>query len=605
MPLDAREIALKYMTPRYLRLDMSERYIHGTQYEGRSPFLATDDAAPPLLERAPCIVDKIARNAANDLVDFMMGEDRYPVVSCGSSEDDRKLDIDWGLDETQSATLERWINGPLTKAAKLHRQFPAATKMAMHAGSVAVVASIRQGLPNLEALPAKWCTPTFDPTTGDVVKLEVKYPYIIEQRDPIDPTKWEEKCKLYRRVIDAVADTVYLPADGLDTGLEPSWAVDWSQTRGHGLGYCPARWYAFERGEPTAAHFDGKALHQGLHDELDALNFSRSQNHRAALYAGDPQIWETGVDEDTAVAPAGRPARVEVEVQAGQIGPDGKPKAVGVFTSSPRSWGRRGNVRKKGPGVVWRYPEATSKVGLLSLAEGALKAISDNSEDIRKKLTEELSIVLVDPSNAKSFGALSGKAMAFMFARQVSRADSIRQDVGDNLFLTCLDLLLRMCLSVSRLQPGGLRIPGIDAVLPILQAFEQAVVAGVPASPDEPTPTTTAWYGPRMDLEWGRYFTPSAEEENFLVTMCMAAWTGGIMPLEVCLEKLREVFSFESTEELMKRLEEAKAKAQADAVKNADDTGAIGAKYAQGGTHGPPFPPKAGSGSGAKGDSKT
>ncbi len=575
----------------------------GTQYAGRVPFLTTDDGAPPMFERAPCVVYGIHNTAIGTLVDFMLGEGRYPQVSCGSSEDDEDLDEEWGLNEDDSALLEKWVNGPLTKSARLKAQIPEALTMAMSAGSVAVVATLRQGMPRLEALPAKWCSPTFDPRTGDVVKLDIRYPYVIEEQDPYDPLIWTEKCKIYRRVIDQVCDTVYLPGEGREDGREPAWSVDYSQTQPHGLGYCPVRWYAFERGAPTAAHFDGKPLHVALHDEVDALNFSLSQRYRAAIYSGDPQLWETGVDEMATVAPMGRPSgHAEIELQAS--GPGGKP--VGIFTSSPKRWGR-GGARKKGPGVVWRYPDATSKVGMLSLPGDALDGIGLTADDLRKKIAEDLSVVLIDPADAKTFGALSGKAMAFMFTRQIARADRIRQDAGDNLFLACVDLLLRMCLSVTRLQPGGVRIPGMTKVQKILEACEKDTVGPVtPATAEQPATASTvkAWFGPRLELEWGPYFTNSAEEENFIVTMCLAAFTGGIMPLEIVLEKLRSVFSFSSTEELMKKLEEAKLKAQEHAANEAEGQAKVGAKYAQGQPDGPPWPPEKGSASGAKGDKK-
>lgn len=605
---DAREIAQKYMTPRYKRMERHEKYVDGVQYDGRAPFLATDDAAPPLLERAPCVVDHIARNAIGDLTDFMLGEGRYPFISAGSSEDDEELDDDWGLDEDDSALFERWLNGPLTKAARLRRILPEALKLAMKAGSVALVASMRRGQPRLEALPAKWCTPTFDTTTGEVVQLEIKYPYIVEERDKYDPTKWVEVCYLYRRVIDIAADTVYLPGKGRGDGREPAWTVDNSQTRPHGLGYCPVCWYAFDRDTPTAACFDGTPLHDTLHDELDALNFSRSQRHRAALYAGDPQIVETGVDEDVKPAPKGQAPRIEVEAQAGRPGE----KPIGVFTSAPKRYGR-GGLRKKGPGVVWRYPDAQSKVQLLTLGSDALGAITENSEDIRKKLAEDLSVVLMDPTNVKAFGAMSGKALAFMFARQIARADSIRQDAGDNLILACVDLLLRLCLTAERLQPKGVRVPGMSKVLPLLEGFERDVSQAAIVTDDgmEVAPATTRkeWFSPRLDLEWGPYFQSSAEEENFLVTMCVTAYTNGLMPLEVVLEKLRSVFSFGSTEELLKRLEEAKVKKQKEQLAQQEAQASLAAKYApDGGGKGPPGkgPPqaKAGSASGAKGDSK-
>lgn len=594
---DARAIALKYMSPRYLRLQRLEQYVAGTQYDGRHPFLAQGEDAPPVHERAPCVVYGVAKNAIGSLVDFMMGEGRYPTISAGSSEDDENLDDEWGLNEEDSALLERWANGPLTTCARLRSIFSDALHMAMAGGAVAVVGCVRNGKPELQALPAKWCSPTFDPRTGEVIALEVFYPYIVERFDEIE-RKWVEKCLLYKRRIDAQADTVYLPGEGREDGLMPSWVEDPSQTAQHALGFCPVRWYAFDRHVPTAEHYDGHALHYHLLDEIDALNMSLSQRHRAALYAGDPQIWETGVEQGENPAPMARYGRVVVEAQAAGLGG----QKIGVFTAAPRSAGR-GMARMKGPGVVWRYTDAAAKVGILTLPDGALAAIDEHAADLRKKLAEDMSVVLIDPTDVKTLGALSGKSLAFMFARQVARADRIRLDAGDNLILACVDMLLRICLTVHTRQPGSVRVPGMAKVQALLQKLQGEELVVTPDG--APGGTVAIWFGPRLELQWGRYFPPSAEEENFIVTMCAMALEKGLMPLEVILEKLRDVFQFGSTEELVKKLEDERAKKQAEAQQQLEATAQIGAKYAPGTKDGPPFPPsKAGSANGAKGDKK-
>lgn len=602
---EATEIALKYKTPRYLRIEHSENVVLSKQYNGLAPFFASGDNAPPVHERAPCITYGIVKNAIADLTDFIMGEGRYPQVSGGSSEDDEEIDDDWGLNEDESVTLEKWVNGPLTKAARLKAIFPDSIGMAMAGGAVAVLACVRNGIPTLVAMPAKWCTPEFDPVTDRVSKLTVFYPYLIDWQDP-NTGKWEAKCRLYKRVIDDVSDTVYLPADGREDGLQPAWKPDERQTVRHGLGFCPVIWYAFDRPTPTAEHFDGQPIHHTLHNEVHAINMGMSQRHRAALYSGDPQLWETGVDPDVNPAPTGSFARAIVEPRA--IGPGQVP--VGIYTMRLPSGSGGGSARKKGPGIVWRYPNENSKVGMLSLEDGALDAMSEHLDDVRKKVAEDLSVVLIDPSEAATFGALSGKALAFLFARQVSRADRLRTDAGDKLMLASIDMLLRICVIIDQKRAGSLRIPGMKKLRSLFAKFETDVgLDNVPedAPPDVPR-TSKQWFGPRLELQWGRYFPPSAEEENFIVTMCAEALTAGLMPLEIIIEKLRDVFTFSSAEEILEKIEQESAKKQADAIALADHQGAVAAKYAPEGKQpaakpGPPVPFR-GSESGAKGDKK-
>lgn len=595
MALSAREIAVLYKSPRYLRLERLEQYVEGTQYQGRTPWLSEDPKAAPLLEREPCINDPIVKDAIGDMVDFMCGQDRFPYLSTSDGDgDDEDLDDDWGLAEDESERLERWTNGALSKTAMLRHHLPEALRTAMRGSSVAVLACIRDGLPAIIAFPAKWCTPTLN-TSGKCTRLVITYPYIVEERDPLDYKRWIEVCYVYRRVIDDQSDTVYLPALGREDGHEPNWQPDLTQTVVHGLGFCPVHWYAFDRSTDHAGHIDGHAVHKYLTDEVDALNFSLSQRHRAALYTGDPQIYETGVGGMTQPAPGGRPARSMMAIGAGTPGQS----PIGTWNVG----GSQGSTsRKKGPGVVWRYPEPESKVGMLALPAGALDGITLNSDDIRKKIVEALGVVIVDPNNAKTFGALSGKAMAFMFARMIARADAIRMEAGNNLFLPVIDMLLRLCHAVGKSNPRGLRIPGIRKVLPILAKFEQAEEYNTPALDGTITKAQrAAWFGPRLELEWGAYFQASAEEENFLISMCVAAYSAGLMPLDVIVEKLRSVFSFGSAEELIAKIEEEKARKQQEAVEQMKVQASIAGAVAP---PGPKPPPKAGSGNGAKGDKK-
>lgn len=612
MSLSAQEIAAKYKSPRYLRLELDEEYVKNAQYEGRAPFMSNGPGAPPLQERKPCVKYNVINTAIWTLIDFMMGENRYPQISACSSEDDEEIDEDWGLNEDDSSTLERWLNGPLTKAAKLRTVFPDALSMAMGGRSVALVASIRQGLPTLTALPAKWCSCVFNAVTGEVDSIEVFYPYIVETKNTATG-KWEDRCMLYRRVIDGKSDTVFLPGEGREDGTMPSWTPDPRQSVDHGLGFCPVVWYAHDRRMPTAEHYDGHPIHHRLHEEADGLNLALSQRHQAAIYTGSPQMYETGVDANVQRGPAGMAARPQIELMAQAGG-----KSVGIWSMGPAARGfgpggsGGGNVTMKGPGIVWRYPSPDSKVDMVVLPVGSLGAISEHAADLRSKMAEDMSVVFVDAHDVKAYGAMSGKALAFLFARQIAKCDRLRREAGDGLILKGIDLLMRLCMVGFEKFKKGLRLPGMAKVMPILQRFmtdieQTAMPDGGVAAPLQ------AWFGPQLDLEWGPYFQSSAEEENFIVTMCVAAYGATLMPLEIIIEKLRDIFPFKSSEEILEKLEEAQRQKDEKALAIADQQSGMAAKYAPDGK-GPaskdakpssPYPfAKKGSASGAKGDKK-
>lgn len=560
--LSAKEIARKYLSPRYLEMEKFERYVDGTQYDGRVPFLQHDESAPPVLERAPCVVYGIAKTAIRDLVDFSMGENRYAWFGAGIAEDDSELDDDTGLNEDDSELLERFVNGPLHKDARLRTVFSEALKESMGSGSVALIFSMRRGKPCIEHTKAKWSTPTFDAVTREVTQLEIFYPFIRTEWNPVK-REWEDVCYLYRRLITDRFDLVFVPAKAREDGRMPSFTVDSFQSMAHNLGFCPVQWFAFDKGCSTVDNYDGRPIHKTQLDEIDALNFALSMRHRAAIYTGDPQIWETGVDEDVNPAPKGGPARVTIEASA--AGPDGKP--MGVFSAGgPRQWGR-GGFRKKGPGVVWRYPDPTSKVGVLTIPDGGLDAIAEHGEDLRQLIAEDFSVVLYNPTDVKTEAALSGKALGFLYSRQIARANDIRSQVGDDMMLPAVDMLFRLMVTSERRQQGSVRIRGWKKIFPLLQRFVRVRPATPMASTDDPaaTPAPLApgedWAGPDLALQWGPYFELSPEEEKALIEASNAA-KDTLVPHVTVLEKLRQVYEFGSAEELAEKMkEEADARA--------------------------------------------
>src|SRR4051812_25849933 len=74
------------MSPRFLRLDTYDRFVKGTQYEGRVGFYATRDT--PLLERAPNVRDPVVKKAIKSHADMVLGEWRWPTITSASPEDE-------------------------------------------------------------------------------------------------------------------------------------------------------------------------------------------------------------------------------------------------------------------------------------------------------------------------------------------------------------------------------------------------------------------------------------------------------------------------------------------------------------------------------------
>lgn len=537
---EAQRRQAQQLSHRFRKLDALTRYVDGTQYDGKPHFLYPGIDCP-LHERAPCIVDPIVETAIAQHVDFAIGEKRFPKLTTGASEDESDLGGS-GLTERQSKTLDQFI-AVLVDHARLQDVSQDALGAAEACGTACVILAARDGCLEAESIDAKEAEPTFGPDGKSLVKVEHRRPYI-------DITKGQDgvlraKCLVYRRVIDEQADTVYVPAEAPPDGKEPSWSVDKAKSAKHSLGFVPAVWWRFRVGSRRIDNVDGEALHRALFDEIDALNTALSQRHRAALYAGDPQLWETGVDENEQVAPMGEEPRAGVVT--GHHIVDGQPVSYSKFGFNERP---RGGARRKGAGTVWRYQSAESQVGMLTLPGDALKSLDEHCSDLEDKIHRALSYTAASPESVK--GAMSGKALAFLFARTTTFVDRLRRDLWDGFLCPLLSVALRLVHVLEQRAAGSLFLTGTKKALPILTRFVREQEG------------SAAWMPPRIKPTWGAYFDASAEDEKATVETAKAAFEAKLVTREIAVEKLRGIFAFESAaeiaEQLDKEAEEAEAK---------------------------------------------
>lgn len=524
-----------HQSPRFKRLDQFERYVAGTQYEGRRSFF---DDSYALLDRAPCIVYPLVQSAIGSLIDFVLGEPRWPTISSFSSEDDSDFDDRFGLSEDDSDLLDKFLV-KLVDHGRLKSVFRELLAQALGCGTAVPIVAIQGGRVSVSSVRAKWCTPTFAPGTNDLTALAIQYCYVESYKD--EHGKWKKRVMAYRRVIDEVSDTVYQPVEVTD-GREPEFgAID--EKVEHGFGFCPVFWYRFRSTCDTVADIDGHPIHESLLDELDSLNFSLSQKYRASLYAGDPQICEFAVSKNRPVGEMGPRAMVIMSK-------DGTPAYL-ADASPVRSGGM---ARKKGIGQVWTYDLAESRVEMLTLPGDALKSIDDHCIDLRAKLTEALGVVFIDPEKLPSH-SLSGTALEMLYGREIARCDIIREDFGNGCMLPLLGMIMRCLLAIGKENAAALWVPGVSKALPLLQQFEQIV------GEDEAT-AQSQWFCPHLNLVWPEYFRNGQQENLFQIQMTTSAIQAGLITKKMAIESLRDIFPFESADEVLEAVEqEAKEKA--------------------------------------------
>jgi len=530
-------------SPRYMRLETFERYVDGTQYDGM-PGWHNDSV--PLLERAPNVVEPVTQKAILSFVALCLGESRWPTVTVDQSDEDG-FGEQLTVGEEVAAIIDRGIANIIDQA-QLETVSRRALSQSMGCGTAVGICTVKDGKLSVETPRARWCNPAFDPARpGVVVELEIRYPYLHQYKDGRN-NKWAVETLLYRRVITATHDITFKPAKASENGGEPdSWSVQSSIE--HGLGFCPVVWYAFDRATATVDEIDGHPIHENLLDEIDCLNRSLSQHDRAALYAGDPQPVEIGVDEDHNPAPTGRLAQ-PMRHYSGESPP---------VKESNAKWNMGGStavaagVRKKGPGIVWRYPSKDSKVSFLALPSGALDAIKQNYDDLRNQLAEALSWVRVDPGtmSGSSAGAfnLSGRALQWMYRRQTDRCDTIRPDFEHGFLLPALNQLLRICLSVARGGDGGLYLAGLPSLAAALIPFERGVER-------DGELVGTRWFSPPIEVKWGPYFEDTALDVAQVGKEVREDYGAGLITKETAVTRLADFYDIESPAEYVRQMEE-------------------------------------------------
>ncbi len=522
---EASAAALANKSPRTKYLEELERWVEGTQYDELPDWFSED---VPLLERAPCIVYAITKNAIDSFGDLVLGESRWPQFQATIDEAETQ---DQAAGDTDSEASAEGA-GAITEAHRQARFKAAARECLAHAmacRSAVAIFGVRNGKLFVDTTKAAWCEPELD-ADGRVTRLEIRYPYFVESKDAAG--KWQVSAKLYRRVIDGARDVTYLPADAEKSGIEPKWKEDSERSVEHGFKFCPVIWYPFMKGCTTVAQKDGRALHEHLLDEIRALDMALSQRHRAALYAGDPQWTEVGVSPGYNPSSSGRHGGIPNTPSGGPPGTHNP--VTGHFADvRPDS----GGARRKGPGYVWQYEDPKAKAELHTLPPGALKALEDHARDLRTKISESLAVTFLDPESIRYAAALSGKALEVLRERQLNRCDQIRTDFGDKFLIPATLMLMQVVRAVSAREGVRLRFPRLKEALTATATLDAA----------------------DLTLLWPPYFRPDLGDEQKESTIVRDDLEAGIITFRTAVQRRAARYGIDDIDAYVTELEEERA----------------------------------------------
>lgn len=390
-----------------------ERYV----YEARPSWW---DAEVPLRERAPCVVIPLARAAGRRLVSMVFGEARFPQLAVEAPEDAQPIEV-------EAHKRVGALVASLVQAARLRTAMREQLEQGLSCGSACALLSLRAGRPVVTSIPARHAWPELD-ADGNVVRLEIRYKF----------TGTDGKLYWYRRAIDGERDVVFEPA--LVTDRAPEW-IEAESVETHGC--VPVAWTRSDP-DPADEGIDGCALHEGLEDELEALDFAASQRHRNAQYNGEPFIVRVLGDKDEDAseglsADRGRTA----DPRAG----DTRFSWFNSAANALRGWTTGATAVKKAPGRI----VTLSKGGDMKLVEstGAGAAVlQGDADDLRKRLLEALAVVMADPSEvaANASAALQKQ----LYAPMLARCDELREVWGQTLVRIVLKLLHLCALAAAR-----------------------------------------------------------------------------------------------------------------------------------------------------------
>lgn len=453
---------------RWRSAKLAETYYESKQYVG----LRDWNAQGALSKKKPREILPFYKTCINTMKRFVWGGSRFPRVTIGATrQDDEKAgDDEVGplLFDEEADDLTTFVVN-LIKCARLDRCAMEYTQRALITTSAAVIVGTRGGYLTYYVEPGYHCTPTFDPDNPRrVKKLEIVYQYQAEVATASSTV--QSKLFWFRRIIDDLQDVVFLPEE-VHSNVQPDWKVDAAKSAKHGLGFCPVTWV--KTFPVNANSVDGQPfIDPALYPLLDRINYVYSQRGRAVEYGLDPQWIRKNVSKSS---------REDLQ---------------------------------KNPGKIWDVEdtdkEKKADIALVEATGTGSETAGIHLQDMTARFLEAVGVVL--SQSDKVTGAISGVVLEYLHAPMIAVASDLRKDLGDDGFGDLINLTLRIVTS-QVLAGFDIWIPGAKKAADLMK---KAQLGGV-------------WLDFPVRLQWGRYFSPTAQDVQFAVQAATQAKTGSLV----------------------------------------------------------------------------
>lgn len=386
-------------------------------------------------------------------------------------------------------------------------------------GSVLVTSHIRNGGFILEVHNPKHLMVVWKDRRTLTPKAVLKlYRYKVEE-DVVDTRTGEfkgvrEVDYLYRRIITDVDDTVFKDVK-LEPGVQLAWDPESVVT--HDLGFFPGVWI---QNLPVPDSVDGAPDCHGAWQNFDTMDRLLAQMNKAVLLNLDPTL---------------------------------------VVSVDPKIVDAQGGLRKGsdtalmvGLGGNANYLEITG-----SGIEAGMKVYST----LKQNTLDVVRCVLVDPSTI-SGAAQSAKAIEYIYAPMLEKADDLRSQYGDLGVVPLMRLIEAMARKYDgqsmALPPDPLtneeRVGRFTFALPPKTVVTEDGTRVVQARKLGP--------GGYIRLKWGPYFSPTETDKQTAIANLIAAKGGGLLDSGTAVAQGAPVFGVQDAVALLKRINDEKEQEQ-------------------------------------------